>query len=114
MHTVQEPGYRTHCPKFTKASAEAFLASWCRIVESDGSTVGYAPDLITARLHAKAPEMAALVRMLSQGRLASEIDPSLTPLSKTRLSEDTVLTASQILDLLILNARALVREIEEG
>ena len=43
---------------FTSAEAEAFLASWYRILEDDGSTVAYAPDAVTAHRIAAAIEEA--------------------------------------------------------
>lgn len=34
--------------RFTEQEADYFMRSWYRVVEGDGSTVAYAPDLATA------------------------------------------------------------------
>lgn len=64
MYTVEEPGSRTNCPAFTEKQARQFLSTWCRVVEADGSTVAYVPDLPTARLFAAAPALAQACNVL--------------------------------------------------
>jgi hypothetical protein len=41
-----EPPYSA--AEFTPAEARAFMLSWWRVVERDGSTVAYVPDRATA------------------------------------------------------------------
>jgi hypothetical protein len=33
---------------WTPEEARGFLSSWCRVVAADGSTVAYAPDVVSA------------------------------------------------------------------
>lgn len=54
---IQEPGKRTNCPSFSKQEAEAFMATWCRVVDEDGATFAYCPDVAAANLIAAAPDL---------------------------------------------------------
>lgn len=38
---------------FTAEEANAFLATWSRVVAGDGSTVAYVPDIVTAETVAR-------------------------------------------------------------
>lgn len=50
--------------RLTPDEAAEFLRTWFRIVDADGSTVGYAPDEQTAREFAQAPELADAIQAL--------------------------------------------------
>ena len=60
--TIHPPGSCTSGTAFTVETARQFLATWCRVVDADGSTVGYVPDEQTARELAAAPRMLAALR----------------------------------------------------
>lgn len=54
-YRVEPPYSHAH---MTQAEAEAFMCAWHRVVASDGSTVAYVPDHVTARIVAEAMERA--------------------------------------------------------
>ncbi len=52
-----------HTVEIERKRKDCNLSSWCRIVAEDGSTVGYTPDHVTARIHAAAPELLEALRV---------------------------------------------------
>lgn len=52
--------------RFTPDEARAFMASWYRVVEDDGSTVAYAPDVVTARLIAAAQDLYEILKHVAK------------------------------------------------
>ena len=57
--TIHPPGSCTSGTAFTVETARQFLATWCRVVDADGSTVGYVPDEQTAKELAGVPTLLA-------------------------------------------------------
>ena len=51
---------------FTRAEADAFLASWCRVIEEPGgNTYAYAPEVETAKMIAAGPALAEALREIA-------------------------------------------------
>ncbi len=59
-YTVEKADAKAH--RFTPDEAHAFLASWYRIKDADGSTVAYCPDRVTA------DRIAGLPGLIEAGR----------------------------------------------